>query len=99
MFINIARYFLLRSSRSALRFQRAAGAIVFAGPVKNSATVMDSTGGSQRLPLGAGIKITAGIEDKVAPREYPIIPLTRVQTGMCGAMPAVISQSRNLPVP
>lgn len=76
--MDIARYFSLRSVGSALRLQRTAGAIVFAGSIKNGATVIDPTGGLQSLPLRAGIQVPVGIEDEVVARERRIIALAHV---------------------
>jgi hypothetical protein len=76
--INIAWYFSLRSIGSALRLQRAASAIVFAGSVKDSATVMDPTGGLQSLALWARIQVPVGIKDEVVARERSVIALAHV---------------------
>ena len=78
MFINIAWYFSLRSIRGAPRLQRAAGAIVFAGSVKDSAAVMDPTGGPQSLALWARIQVPVGIKDEVVARERSVTALAHV---------------------
>ena len=54
----------------------AVGAIVFAGSVKDSATVMDPTGGLQSLALWARIQVPVGIKDEVVARERSVIALS-----------------------